>query len=145
MHQFPFTLLCAFLRMCMFHPLLQLCETSCVCLLYLVYLLQEARLSAATPSLHVRHVQTLIIAGRTCPSHELWSLDLQRGNFPLHVCVCACSLHMHPFVPSLSARSDQLCMLTLPVFISWSTCSRRAGCQQRSSHSSHTSLLSGPK
>lgn len=61
MHQFPFTLLCAFLLTCMFHPSLQLCETSCVCLLYLVYLLQESRLSAATPSLHIHHVQTPIL------------------------------------------------------------------------------------
>lgn len=97
MHQFPFTLLCAFLLICMFHPSLQLCETSCVCLLYLVYLLQETRLSAATPSLHIHHVQTLIIARRTtCLPHELWSLDLQLGNFQLKVvCMCLRAWFLH--------------------------------------------------
>lgn len=38
------------------------------------------------------------------------------------------------------ALSDQLRVLTLPAFVSWSTCSRRAGCQQQSSHT--TSALS---
>lgn len=121
------------------HPSLQLCETSCVCLLYLVYLLQEGRLSAAALSLYIHHIQTSIIARRTtCLPHELWLLDLQLGHFLLKVvrmCLRASSLHIQPFVPSLSALSDQLCVLTLPVFISWSTCSRRAGCQQQSSHS----------
>lgn len=39
--------------------------------------------------------------------------------------------------------SDQLCVLTLPVPVSWSTCSRRAGCQQENSHI--TSALSEAK
>lgn len=30
--------------------------------------------------------------------------------------------------------SDQLCVLILPASSSWSTCSRRAGCQQQNSH-----------
>ena len=73
--------------------------------------------------------QTHIIARRTtCLPHDLWSLPVQ----PLPM--VDMYLHVEPFVPSLSAQSDQLCVLTLPVFISWSTCSRRADCQQQSSH-----------
>lgn len=45
------------LCMCASHPSLQLCETSCVCLLYLVYLLQEKKLPAAAPSLHIHSVR----------------------------------------------------------------------------------------
>ena len=53
-------------------------------------------------------------------------------------------VHMWSHLFHLSqAQSDQLCVLTLPAFVSWSTCSRRADCQQESSHT--TSALSAPK
>lgn len=44
---------------------------------------------------------------------------------------CMCNNLFHQF----QALSDQLCVLTLPAFIFWSTCSRRGGYRRRGSHS----------
>lgn len=103
-----------FLHVC-FILSLQLCETSCVCLLYLVYLLQESRLPAAALSLQIHSVRPPSSPGGPHVYLMIW----------LCVCVCVdvacmwCNL-FHLF----QALSDQLCVLTLPAFISQSTCSK---------------------
>lgn len=123
--------LCMSSHMCVFLLSLQLCETSCVCLLYLVYLLQESKLPAATLLLDMPADRLL---------SWLWGLlicymILQTSFVRLG------SVHTRFYLFDLfQALSDQLCMLALPAFISWSTCSRRASCQQQSSQA--TSALS---
>lgn len=114
-------------------------ETSCVCLFYLVYLLQESRLSAAAPSLHIHSDRPPSLPGglhvKIC-GHWLYNWVIFSWRWCLLVCMHVVYTRSHLFHLShlFQDLSDQLCVLTLPAFISWSTCSRRAGCQQRGSH-----------
>lgn len=114
----------------------------CVCLRYLVNLLRENRLPAAAPS-HHSHLLclTIVIAERSARLLDIRTHGLRRevvfsrGSF---VRVGVLEGRFRP----ISLSSPALCVLTLPASVSWSTCSRRAGCQQGNSHI--TSALSEP-
>lgn len=124
-------------RICV--PCPSLWNQLCVCLLYLANLLQESRLPAAAPSLHIQSVEHHNgQEDSTCTSESAGSGCTARSR-SVEAAACMWSHLFHLF----QAPSDQLCVLTLPAFISWSTCSRRASCQQQSLHT--TSAPSDPQ
>lgn len=82
---------------CVSLPALQLCGTSCVCLLYLVNLLQESRLPAEAPSLHITPV---ILA--SLPGGLLVYLKNTHWMHSWVICNWSCAVfcvHDWPFVP----------------------------------------------
>lgn len=121
--------LCMSSHMCVFLLSLQLCETSCVCLLYLVYLLQESKLPAATLSLDMPTdrlpswlwgllvcymiLQTSFV--RLGSTHDSICLI----SFKLCLTSCACWLYLlsfpglpapgEPAASSRAVRQHQLC------------------------------------
>lgn len=95
------------------------CETSCVCLLYLVNLLQESRQPAAAPSFHIHSVRPPSLPGglQVCLRiSRRWVYS--QVTFSWSWCVWLCA-HVEQFVPSLSssiwpvARVDSTCVRLL--------------------------------
>lgn len=147
MHQFP---LCAFRRVCVCFLSLQLCETSCVCLLYLVYLLQESRLSAAAPSHHIHlsepcHHQEdsmsslgITITGSTArPLHVEGGVYVAVCVFSVHVAICSISFSsIWPVV-----HVDSTCVHLLVYLLQESRLSATEQSLDISSADSHRSMI----
>lgn len=117
---------------CVSLPALQLCGTSCACLLYLVNLLQESRLPAEAPSLRITPVSPCIIARRTACLPQKTHTGCTAGSSATEVVLCFVCMSGHLF-HVCKALSDQSCLLTVPASIAWNTCSRRASCKHHNS------------
>lgn len=110
MHHFPSSQL--FPCICTFHPSELLSETSCMCLLYLIYLLQESALTAELASLQIHshppssNLQAVGAQPRRGFAY-MFSLEVICSiSFKLYLTSCACWLYLQKF-HGLPVQEDQ--------------------------------------